>query len=286
MLCAGGELLRAHLLCPRCQLLLRAGVVMLCTGSDVLWLDVEWHHGPAAGAWDVRTRRWRFRSDRIRFRGFWCRAMAAPALHIAQARGFCIVRFEFYKQPERMNVMSSAKKGSVAVDQARQLLRSECARSMSAGHYTVRVRITQTNGEPVGAGFYFHGPKGWKKQPEQITDRKLVQGLAETLEMLVTKEHGDECLVRRSKASDGYDTDLQFHPDRFANRLGAKLESVLEGVLFRDSHDSKKDKRSSIRTPKQAAGRKASAGRTPRQAAGRKGSSIRAPRQGTGRKSR
>jgi len=155
-----------------------------------------------------------------------------------------------------MSVMSSSKKGSAAVDQARQLLRSECARSMSAGHYTVRVRITQSGGEAVGAAFFFHGGKGWKKQPERITDRKLVEGLAETLEMLVSKKHGDECLVRRQKAASGHDTDLQFHPEKFAGRLGAKLESALDGVLFRDSHDSKKDARRSIRTPQGATGRK------------------------------
>jgi hypothetical protein len=166
--------------------------------------------------------------------------------------------FSFSGQFKRMDVMSSSKTGSGAVDQARQLLRKECARSMSAGHFTVRVRIVQSAGEAVEAGFYFHGADGWQKQPERITDRKLAQALAETLDMLVSKGQGDEWLARRHKVSDGHDTDLQFHPDKFEGRLGDKLDSVLDGLLFRDSHDSKKDERHSIRTPRPATGRKSS----------------------------
>lgn len=180
--------------------------------------------------------------------------------------------------------MSSSKTGSGAVDQARQLLRKECARGMSAGHFTVRIRIVQSAGEAVEAGFYFHGVDGWQKQPERITDRKLVQALAETLDMLVSKGQGDEWLVRRHKVSDGHDTDLQFHPDKFEGRLGKKLESVLEGLLFRDSHDSKKDKRRSIRTPKQAAGGKKTAVRAGRQAPPRKSPAARTSRQASRRK--
>lgn len=180
--------------------------------------------------------------------------------------------------------MSSSKTGSGAVDQARQVLRGECARSMSAGHFTVRVRISQSADEPVAAGFYFHGTDGWKKQPNQITDRKLVQALAETLDMLVSKGQGDEWLVRRHKVSDGHDTDLQFHPDKFEGRLGKKLESALDGMLFRDSHDSKKDKRRSIRTPKQAAGGKKPVVRAGRQTAARKSPPVRISRQASRRK--
>ena len=152
--------------------------------------------------------------------------------------------------------MSSSRAGSVAVDQARQLVRSECARSMRAGHFTVRVRIMQSAGEPVEAGFYLRGADGWQKQPEHITDRELVHALAETLDMLVSKGQGDEWLVHRHVVSDGYDTDLQFHPDKFEGRLGDQLDSALDGLLFRDSHDSKKDLRRSIRTPRQPTGRK------------------------------
>lgn len=180
--------------------------------------------------------------------------------------------------------MSSSKDGSGAVDQARQVLRSECARSMSAGHFTVRVRVTQTGGKPVAAGFYFHGADGWKKQPDRITDRKLVQALAETLDMLVSRGQGDEWLVCRHKVSDGHDTDLQFHPAKFEGRRGKKLESALDGMLFRDSHDSKKDERRSIRTPKQAAGGKKTSVRAGRQTTARKTPAVRNSRQAPRRK--
>jgi hypothetical protein len=155
-----------------------------------------------------------------------------------------------------MAIMSSSKTDSGAVDQARLVLRKECARSMSAGLFTVRVRITESAGEAAEAGFYFHGVDGWKKQPERITDRKLVRALAETLDMLVSKGQGDEWSARRHKVSDGHDTDLQFHHEKFEGRLGDKLDSVLDGLLFRDSHDSKKDERHSIRTPRPATGHK------------------------------
>lgn len=180
--------------------------------------------------------------------------------------------------------MSSSKSGSAAVDQARQVLLSECARSMSAGHFKVRVRITQSASEAVAAGFYFHGSEGWKKQPRQITDQKLVAALVETLDMLVSKGQGDEWLARRRKVSDGNDTDLQFHLDKFESRLGKKLESALDGVLFRDSHDSKKDERRSIRTPKQAAGVKKTAVRAARRTIARRAPAVGNSRQATRRK--
>jgi hypothetical protein len=150
--------------------------------------------------------------------------------------------------------MSSAKAESLAVDEARQLICREFARLLKNGNSMVRVRVVKTGGSPSEAWFYAHRDNDWRKEPGGVTDRALVQALAETLEMVATREHADEWSARKRTSADYHDTEVKFHRDKLGSRLGAKLESVLAGLLFRDSHDSKKDKRHAIRTPR--AGRK------------------------------
>jgi hypothetical protein len=144
--------------------------------------------------------------------------------------------------------MSSATSGSSAVDKARALLCQVFARMVNAGSTAVRTRIVQSSGEPVEAWFYAHSDDGWQKDPGGVTDRELVRALHESLEMLASKKHGDEWSARQQSSGDWLDTDIQFHRDKLEKRGGKKLESALMGLLFRDSHDSKKDVRRSIRT--------------------------------------
>jgi hypothetical protein len=151
---------------------------------------------------------------------------------------------------ERIIIMSSAKTGSLAVDQARQFLCREFARSMNAGNFTVRVRIARLSTGPVAAWFYSHRDDGWHKEPESVTDRELVVALDETLDMLASRGHCDEWLSRRHKAADHCDTDLQFHREKLEGHLGDNLEWLLTGLLFRDNHESKKDVRHSVRVPR------------------------------------
>ncbi len=147
--------------------------------------------------------------------------------------------------------MSSSKAGSVAVDQGREILCREVARCINAGHFVVRVRIIKSAGRPAGVRISVHQEDGWKKHFEAMDDRALASAFDETLAMLASKAHRDQWSAKRRSHADGYDIDLQFHPEKFKDRLGAKLKSVVTGTLFRDSHDSKQDKRRSIRTPRQ-----------------------------------
>lgn len=148
--------------------------------------------------------------------------------------------------------MSSANGGSRAVDEARQFICREFARMLNAGAFTVRIRIARNGDGPAEAWFYSHRPRGWHKEPDAITDHELVSAIQETLDMLASREHTDEWSVRRSQSRAYDDTDVQFHREKLEHRLGEKLGSTLAGVLFRDSHDSKKDKRHAIRTPRSA----------------------------------
>lgn len=135
-----------------------------------------------------------------------------------------------------------------AVDQVRRLLCQVAARIVEGGGFVVRTRIVQSSGEPTEAWFYSRRENSWKKEPEEITDRGLVQALLQTCEMLESKGQGDEWSVKRHTTADFCDLDIQFHPDKLRGRAGKKLESVLTGLLFRDGHDSKKDSRRAIRT--------------------------------------
>jgi hypothetical protein len=156
--------------------------------------------------------------------------------------------------PAKDVTMSSARLQSASVDKARQLISREFARLLNAGNYLVRVRIVRIGDEPAEAWFYAHHDNDWHKESGGITDRALVLALVETLEMLATKEHADEWSARKRASADYHDTEVKFHSDKLKSRLGGKLESALAGLLFRDAHDSKKDKRRAIRTPR--AGRK------------------------------
>jgi hypothetical protein len=147
-------------------------------------------------------------------------------------------------------IMSSSRAGSRAVDEARQALCREVARCINSGSFTVRVRVTTSADRPIAARIEAHHGDGWKKQFAWSGDPALVLALDETLAMLASTKHRDEWSAERRAHSDGYELDLQFHPEKFKDRLGSNLESVLTGLLFRDSHDSKKDSRRSIRTPR------------------------------------
>ena len=146
--------------------------------------------------------------------------------------------------------MSARKEGSPLVDEARQLLCREIARCLKDKKFSVRIRVTEADGEPAEAWFYSHGRRGWQMESEPITDGPLVQAMNETLEMLASKEHHDTWSARRQSRADGQDVELRFHPEHLEDRLGDKLAQMLMGILFRDQHDSRKDSRRQIRTPR------------------------------------
>jgi hypothetical protein len=147
-------------------------------------------------------------------------------------------------------MMSSVHAGNPQVDAARQILCQEIARCMKAKKYSMRVRIAETDGHPEHVSFYSHGGEGWQKESQAINDPVLVNAMNETLEMLASQEHHDGWSARRQSHSDVHDTDFQFHPDKFADHFDKGLESALMGVLFRDHHDSRKDIRRNVRTPR------------------------------------
>jgi hypothetical protein len=147
-------------------------------------------------------------------------------------------------------MMSSATAGDLLVDKARQVLCDEIARCVRMKRFSVKVRIAETEGQPAEAWFYSHGKRGWQMESEPITDRPLVNAMNETLEMLASKEHHDQWSARRQSRADGHDIELRFRPEHLEDRLGDKLALALMGVLFRDQHDSRKDSRRNIRTPR------------------------------------
>lgn len=149
--------------------------------------------------------------------------------------------------------MSSSKTGAIAVDQARVELCRWLAKSLNGGLFHVRVRFPLVNGVPGEAWFYVHRDNTWHKETEIITDAPLVEALAEETDLLASKGHADEWSVRQNSAHDWKETDLQFHREPLADHLGKKLESYLMGLLFRDRHDSRQDRRQHLRngpTPK------------------------------------
>lgn len=151
--------------------------------------------------------------------------------------------------------MSSVKAGNPQVDKAREILCHEIARCLKEKRFSVRIRIAETDGKPAEASFYSHGQHGWQKESQPVTDKVLVNAMNETLEMLASKAHHDVWSARCESHSDGRDTELEFHADKLTGRLGEGLESLLMGVLFHDHHDSSKDVRRNIRTPRPAQGR-------------------------------
>jgi hypothetical protein len=154
--------------------------------------------------------------------------------------------------------MTSSKTDRRAVDQAREVLLSECARGIYEGYFTVRIRIIQSACEAVEAWFYFHGVDGWQRQPWRYTDRELLQALANTLDILLSEGQGDEWLVRRHVVSHGYDIDLQFFPDKVAGRLVDNLDLALDRLLACDRPTLKRDSCNSIRTTMQTSEQMAS----------------------------
>jgi hypothetical protein len=146
--------------------------------------------------------------------------------------------------------MSARKEGSPLVDEARQLLCREIARCLKDKKFSVRIRVTEADGEQAEAWFYSHKEQGWQMEPRRLTDRPLVAALHETLEMLASKGHHDAWTARRHLHSAVHDTDLQFHVDKLRDCPDDRLEAVVMGLLFRDQHDSKKDSRRGVRTPR------------------------------------
>jgi hypothetical protein len=118
------------------------------------------------------------------------------------------------------------------------------------------VRINTRNGQASEARFYSHGEQGWQSESEPVTSIPLLRGIEETLAMLASKGHSDEWNIRHNLHADGHETDLRFHREKLAASLGDGLAKVLDGILFRDQHDSRKDSRRSIRTPRAANGKR------------------------------
>lgn len=143
--------------------------------------------------------------------------------------------------------MSAHANTDAAIDKAREMLSRIVARIVKEGSSMMRLRVVQRSGEPVEAWFYAHHDDGWRKEPDVVADPELARALHETAEMLASHEHGDDWSLRQHAAADHRDTELKFHREKLEGRLGAKLESAISGLLFRDSHDSKKDSRRAIR---------------------------------------
>jgi hypothetical protein len=146
--------------------------------------------------------------------------------------------------------MSSAKSASQSVDEARDRICHEFARMLNSGAWTVRIRIATMPEGNNEVWFYSHRANLWRKEPDRVTDPELVLAIEETVEMLATRERADEWTIRRHDSHDVHDFVVRFHRGKLEQRLGANLESALEGLLFRDGHDSKRDKRRAIRTPR------------------------------------
>jgi hypothetical protein len=146
--------------------------------------------------------------------------------------------------------MQSTDISNAAMDQARDVLCTEFARMLQSGASTVRVRVVLAGGAPIEAYFYAHRNRRWEIQPDKVTSPELSAAIAATLESLTSHEHHDAWSTKAHAAADYHETDFHFHRDELQTRPGESLVSEMNGLLFRDRHDSKKDIRRSIRTPR------------------------------------
>lgn len=136
---------------------------------------------------------------------------------------------------------------SALLDTARTEICNRFAALLNAGARQVRVRVSLTGKEPQAIWFYSHQNNEWHKSTDELTAPDVVGLVAEQMELIGSKPHGDVCSSRRHQAADFVDTDLTFHDDKIAGHVGDGLATFVFGLLFRDDHDSNQDRRQSLR---------------------------------------
>ncbi|RPI87875.1 MAG: hypothetical protein EHM42_04830 [Planctomycetaceae bacterium] len=129
----------------------------------------------------------------------------------------------------------------------RTLICDHFAALLNSGARQVRVRVSQPQQQPAEVWFYSHQNNEWHKSADLVRDAALAVAIDDLMERIASKPHGDEWSARRHKASDFVDTDVTFHGDKIAAHSGAGLSSFVHGLLFRDDHDSRQDRRQSLR---------------------------------------
>jgi len=108
----------------------------------------------------------------------------------------------------------------------------------------MRIRLHQ----PLGAAwFYEHHHNTWHKQDVVLENLALVQMVLQELALLASKPHGDLLQVTRHTGTDWQETEFQFPKAEIERHLDDNLETYLDGLLFRDRHDSRQDARRRVR---------------------------------------
>lgn len=130
------------------------------------------------------------------------------------------------------------------VDEARHDLCSQFAQAVRGGTWQVRVRLDSSSG---AAWFYEHYDNQWHKRDAAVQDPQLVAAIAEQLDDLASKPHGDAFQVSRRMAADWRDTDISFHREKIESHVNESLEAYLLGLLFLDHRDAGQDVRRRIR---------------------------------------
>ena len=132
------------------------------------------------------------------------------------------------------------------IDQSRILLRVDDVRAticrkfaemLHEGAAHTRVRISKPHGNPEEVWFYAHREGRWVKEPGVVSVPELAAAAEGELEHLAQRGATDSYVIRSHTANDFCDADFQFQREWIeANTDVQKLDSLLQGVLFRDGH--------------------------------------------------
>jgi hypothetical protein len=176
------------------------------------------------------------------------RQRAIPSDRLATADGAaCAPRSAMFRLLNHLSkrlLMRPASPSNLPTESARQFLCHRMSTLLADGACQVRIRL---QAEPPSVQFYRHQDNTWRRLEEYVRDRPLVEALADDLEMLASKPHGDRVEIRRQAASHYCDTDFRFEREAISQHLYQHLDSYLYGLLFRDHHDSKQDSRRQMR---------------------------------------
>lgn len=131
------------------------------------------------------------------------------------------------------------------IDAARRWIVSSCAALLNEGVYKIRVRLIEPKGDPVHASIYQHVDNRWTQTSYSVDGREVTTAVQTVSRMLASHPPTDSWHVRHSIADDFEDIDLQFYREAVKAHAGTNMLSWVTGLLFKDTHASRQDRRRS-----------------------------------------
>lgn len=129
------------------------------------------------------------------------------------------------------------------IDEAREWIAKRCADLLRDGSFQIRLRIVAPNGEPTGALLYRRDANHWVRKAPTVDDASLAIAVRSVMQMLASHPPTDVWRAHHHFASDFEDIDLQFHRDAVGAHADDNLQSRVSGVLLKDAHASRQDRR-------------------------------------------